>query len=108
MKIQIISAIALAAILPLSAAAVVPLKEIHRQPLSSCERAVRSEFGGGRITDRFHERMTDGSHRIFLNVETAEAGEKASQRVTCSTNATGRRVVDLQAESGRWIDASRG
>lgn len=110
MKIQIISAIALAAAatLPLSAGAVVPLKELHRQPLTSCERAVRSEFDGGRITDRFHERMADGSHRIFLNVVTAVDGEQAAQRVTCATNSTGHRVVDLQAESGRWVDASRG
>ena len=108
MKIQIISAIALAATLPLSAGAVVPLKNLASQPLASCERAVRSEFEGGRITDRFHERMDDGSHRIFLNVVTAEDGEKDAQRITCSTTPTGHRVVDLQAEAGRWVDAKRG
>lgn len=107
-KLQIISAIALAATLPLTAGAVVPVKPTHERPLSSCERAVRSEFGGGRITDRFHERTEDGGHRIFLNVVTGQNGAEAVQRVTCSTTPTGFRVTDLRAEAGRWVDADRG
>jgi|AntDeeMinimDraft_5_1070356.scaffolds.fasta_scaffold40187_2 hypothetical protein len=99
-------AIAAAAALPLTAGAVI--SPVEERPLTSCDSAVRSELGNVRVTDTFHRRAADGSHEIYLNLEKFENGRMVPQRVTCETGPSGRRVLDLQAESGRWVEAPRG
>lgn len=99
-------AIAAAAALPLTAGAVI--SPVEARPLASCDAAVRSEIGDARVTDTFHRRGTDGSHEVYLNLEQFENGRMVTRRVTCETSPSGRQVRDLQAESGRWVEAPRG
>lgn len=106
-KPLILSAV-MAAALPLSAAASIPLTErpVYRA-LDACEAAIRAEFGAPAETrEAFRERDADGTQQIYVNV--ASRGEDATQhmRVTCRTSALGNRVLEFHAEAGRWIEAT--
>jgi hypothetical protein len=99
-------AIAAAAALPLTAGAVI--SPVEARPLASCDAAVRAEIGNARVVDTFHRQAADGSHEVYLNLEQFENGRMVARRVTCETGPSGHRVRELQAESGRWVEAPRG
>lgn len=99
-------AIAAAAALPLTAGAVI--SPVEERPLASCDAAVRSEIGNAKVTDTFHRRAADGGHEVYLNLQQFENGRMIARRVTCETGPSGRKVRELRAESGRWVEAPRG
>jgi hypothetical protein len=99
----LIAGLTLAAALPMTASAVVPT--IHGKSLESCEDAIRNELGRSQVTDTFHRQRDDGRHEIYANVLKYEGGELVPMRVTCQTSTSGRRVMDLQAQAGRWIES---
>lgn len=96
-----------AAAVPTTAEAV--LKRSYDRPLTTCTTAIEDRFSRGRVTDTFHRRLEDGRHEIYANVATRHAdGSRSWQRITCATSVTGRRVVDLSAVAGRWVEEEQG
>ncbi|MEE4301236.1 MAG: hypothetical protein V2J24_17480 [Pseudomonadales bacterium] len=109
MKARIaIAAFAVAATsLPMAAGAALP--RVYDRPLDACTTAIENQFDRGEVTDTFHSRMDDGTHRIYANVETRQLdGSTEFRRVTCETNRSGRSVVELSAADGRWVDREQG
>jgi hypothetical protein len=91
----------------MAASAVV--SSIYQRPLESCTTAIASTFERAEVTDTFHRRLENGRHEIYANVETRGAdGSKNFQRVTCETSTSGRMVLDLSADAGRWVDRDQG
>lgn len=106
-RIAIAAAALAASALPMAAGAALP--RVYEKPLDACTSAIENQFSSGEVTDTFHSRMDDGSHKIYANIETRGLdGSTEFKRVTCETTRSGRDVVELSAADGRWVDRDQG
>ncbi|MEE4360363.1 MAG: hypothetical protein V2I63_02435 [Pseudomonadales bacterium] len=101
MKTALATVLALGALTSATASASMIPRPDHRS-LEACTRAIEASMPRARIEEAFHDRRPEG-HRISANVIRYESGAWHPLRVTCETSTNGRRVLDLQAEAGRWI-----
>jgi hypothetical protein len=99
------AALVAAILLPLGASA----SDLHRPDrasLETCLGAIEHRLRGARVEDTFHARIGD-RQRISANVSRFEDGHWQPLRVTCETSRDGRRLLELGARPGRWVEAEK-